>query len=371
MKKYQSYCVLLIALLFGGTIEAKVDNYVGLYADAGEWSFLPSGSDYKASYGVTGGLGFLYEMQAGDDYLVSQALRLQAGKKYGPTRFLLDVGLGAQAGMTAFMQNSNSEIVLPDQQDLDKKTMTFDYVYEIKDRHDNYKDVCVQVPLMVGVQHRKFYMLVGVKANAHMLTRAHTSAKIDTYGRYKEFDDFRNMPEYQFFTDYALKGVSNAKLKLHADLSLEVGGRLGLVTDAVGFDVPKRTVEYRLAGFVDYGIMDLHTNGTNEALGVPSDPDNPSSMTVTLDKALQYNGSKADYPTYNTYPVYNSTSMMDPLVFNDIMSTKGFADKVTNLVVGIKFTILFQIPEPGQCAICRDAYGISPSPRSGRLQYEE
>ena len=65
--------------------------------------------------------------------------------------------------------------------------------------------------------------------------------------------------------------------------------------------------------------------------------------------------------------------MVDGVVLNDVMSTDGFAKAVNNLVVGLKFTILFQLPEPGTCVICRDAYKKSTPRYGGRrgMKYEE
>ena len=337
VKKLQSYWVLIFALLFCGTIQAKVNHYIGGYAHVGEWTLLPFESAYSASFGVAGGLGFLYE--------------LQAGPTYQPTRFLFDVGVGAQYGMTSFMQSSDANVILENQTDLDG--MQFDYIYEIKDRHDQYTNLAVQVPLMVGVQHRKFYMLAGVKVGANMMTTVNTTATINTYGRYyagdkKVFDDFRNMPEYQFFTDLPQKKSAPASLNLNLDACLEVGGRLGVINYAVGYDVPKRKVECRLAGFVDYGLLDIHVHRDLPSFTVP-----------------------AGYNVEGTSPIYKTRTMVDNLAVNDVMSTPGFAKSVNNLMVGLKFTFLFQLPEPGQCVICRDAYGVSVHPSHGSLKYEE
>ncbi len=346
VKKHQSYWVLILALLLSGTIQAKVNNYVGAYVQAGEWSLLPSGSDFKASYGVAGGLGFLYE--------------LQAGPAYQSTRFLFDVGVGAQYGMTSFKQTSEMNVVLPDQRDLDYDPSAtdhtgtiFDYVYEIKDRHDQYTNLAVQIPLMIGVQHRRFYMLAGVKVDANLMTRANTTANISTYGRYysddkQVFEDFRNMPDYQFFTNLPQKKSAPATFNLNVNASLEVGGRLGTINYAVGYDVPKRTVECRLAGFVDYGILDIHVHRELPGFTTP-----------------------VGYNIEGTKPIYNNTSMVDHLQVNDVMSTPNFADKVNNFMVGLKFTVLFQLPEPGKCVLCSDAYGTSINPRHGGLQYDE
>ena len=335
VKKHPSYWVLLFALVLCIPVSAKVNNYVGAYGELGEWTFLPSESMFGPSFGVAGGAGFLYE--------------LQAGPTYGQTRFLFDVGVGLQGGMTAFLQGSDMLVELKEQTDLDGDK--FDYVYEVQNRHDTYNDLALRVPLMIGVQHRKFYMLAGVKIGYHALTKAHTTATVNTFGRYisadgvRIFDEFRNMPDYQFFSDYPLKGSANAKLNLDLDVSFEIGGRIGVVNDAVGYDVPKRKIEYRMAAFVDYGVLDIHTSGTNEGFTSPA--------------------------SYNAREAYNTRTMVENLQVNDIMSTTNFASRVNDLTIGLKFTILFQMPEPGQCVICRDAYRSSVVRRHGRLKYEE
>ena len=348
MKKHQSYWFLLFALLLSTTMQAKVYNYLGGYASVGEWSLLPKGSNYSASFGGVGGIGVLYE--------------LQAGGAYSPTRFLFQVGVGAHGGATNYIQSSSQRAVLYNQLDLDGD-MAFDYVYELNDRHDQYVNVAAQIPLMIGVQHSKFYMLAGAKFSANIWTQSRSTALLTTYGVYNEFDEFRSMPEYQFFDNLPISGGVRTTLKMNVDLSLEVGGRLGLVTNAVGYDVPKRNVEYRLAGFVDYGLMDIHYNREQLALGVRN-PDNPDQI-LPIEGNLSYNSGV-------TSPVYKTNSMVDNLVMNDIMSTTGFAASVNNLVVGLKFTILFQLPESGQCVICRDSYQSSVKSYGGRgVQHEE
>lgn len=334
-KNVKNTVILLLALLLCGSVSAKVNNYVGAYATAAEWTLLPSGSKYSGSLGFAGGIGGLYE--------------LQAGPTYSPSRFLLDVGVGAWGGMTSFMQGSDAIVERLNQHDLQNDL--FDYVYEIHGRKDSYNNIAVQVPLMVGVQHNRFYMLVGAKLNASFWTKTKSTATLNTYGRYAEFGEMRNMPEYQFFENEKIKGGVKTSFNLDVDLSFEIGGRIGVVTDAVGFDVPQRKIEYRLAAFVDYGLFDLHNQGTKDALVTPSYYDiNPSSK---------------DY-------VYKGRSMVDNIVMNDIMSTSGFAKAVNNLTVGLKFTVLFQLQEEGKCVLCRDAYGSSVRRgRRGGVQYEE
>ena len=332
VKKHQSYLVLLLALLLCGSVNAKVNHLVGGYAQIGEWSLIPSQSDYSGSLGVAGGLGFQYE--------------LQAGPKYSEAQFLLDLGVGATMGKTSYMKGSNTTVPLKDQFDLSNKP--FDYIYEIQNRKDNYTNLALHVPIMVGVQYRRFYALAGLKIYANVWTKTGTTAGLATYGQYKDFDDFRNMPEYQFFTNLPQKKSAPATFNLNVNASLEVGGRLGTINYAVGYDVPKRTIECRLAGFVDYGLLDLHVHRELPGFTTP-----------------------VGYNIEGTKPIYNNDSMVRNLQVNDVMSTPNFADKVNNFMVGLKFTVLFQLPEPGKCVLCNDAYGTSINPRHGGLQYDE
>jgi hypothetical protein len=154
----------------------------------------------------------------------------------------------------------------------------------------------------------------------------------------------------QYFTDLPIEGGIKTTFNLDIAASLEIGGRLGLVTDGMaGFDVPKRKVEFRLAGFVDYGLLDIHFKRDAGALITPS--------------------------TYSIDATRKTNPMVDPeyLQMNDIMSTANFADKVNSLLVGLKFTVLFQLPEDGKCVICQDNYRSSVRHYSSRrgMQYEE
>ena len=60
--------------------------------------------------------------------------------------------------------------------------------------------------------------------------------------------------------------------------------------------------------------------------------------------------------------------------YNPVLDKPVFGDKfVRYLFVGVKFTILFELPKPGECVICRDSY--LPTYKSGRrgrgVKYEE
>ena len=335
VKKLQTYRLLLVLMLICGTVEAKVSNYFGIYAQGGEWSLMPSRSEVGMSLGGAGGAGLVYE--------------LQAGSRYGTTRFLFDVGVGAQGGVTSFRSDIPAQAAVPS---IDLQGEPFDYIYDVTKRTDSYSNLAIQVPLMIGVQSGRFYMLAGVKIDANMLTKAHSTADAVTYGRYAEYGDIRHNPDVQFFDNCRIDSRSNVQMKLGMDLSLEIGGRIGAAADYSGFNAnAESSIEYRLAGFVDYGISDIHY-----ARQLP-----PVQSTAFYD----VNPSSADY-------IYKTTTMVDNAQLTDIMSTNGFASKVNNLVVGLKFTVLFPLPDSSErCAICKDAYGSSVRRRGGGVKYEE
>jgi len=340
MKKHLSYWIVLLLGLLCSPVRAEVENCAGLNVAAGEWSMLPFSSTHQPSVGGAGSLGFTYEMRA--------------GKAYSSTRFLLHTGLNLKGGLTNFGQSAAKDsVALMGQTDLDGDP--FIYVYKLDGRQDKYVGGAVQVPLMIGVQHKRFYMLAGVKVNAYVFMRSITSTNVTTYGVYAAFPQginiLKDKPEYQFFNDIKVDAGKSMGLKLDLDGALEIGCRLGgIVAEESGYDVPRNKVEYRLAAFADFGILDFHTAGNSKPLVTPT--------TYDTDK------SSKNY-------VYNTRSMVDGLEMNDVMSTTGFASSVHNLTVGIKFTVLFQLPDKLPCVICNDTFTRSRSARRTGMKYEE
>ena len=356
VKKHLTYLFLLPIVLLSTPLygETEFNHYAGVYGQLSEWSLMTDNKDYKLSAGFGGAVGGMYE--------------IQLGEQYSPTRFLLNIGVGAQGGMTSFQQSSAMTHTLYNQwtvSEVHTPSKQFDYVYEIQNRHDWYRDISVGAPLMLGVQHKRFYMLAGVKVYYHLLTSTVSTATVSTYGQLPGLDPFRNMPEYQFFEGEKIKGdpVKTA-FNLDVDVSMEIGGRIGYVPSAVGYDVPDRTIEYRLAVFVDYGLFDIRKNkNIYPGTGAAFDPANSLKTPDTYDSDVSSEGY--------VYKNANKT-MLEGIVMNDIMSVDNFASRVNNLMVGLKFTVLFRLPKSGQCVTCRDNYlGTTRSKSRAGVQHEE
>ena len=368
-------------LLFSGSLMAEINHFAGLSLNAGEWSLLPlqkSGENvigtpsptgatpaasvkYKPSLGAAGGLAFQYELQ-------------YKAHSYSPASLLFDVGLGAEGGWTSYPGSTSM---------LDSVTgVDFDggplwYFYDVQNRHDQYINVAVQIPIMLGVQYHHFYGLAGIKVYANTFTKTRSMGQLTTFARfddvtlpepYTHLSDFRDMPEYQFVTGYEIPasglttrgpvtdpttGKKSFVMDIDIAASLELGYRLGFITDEKGFDIPKRKTEYRIAAFADFGIFDWHKAGNEKAVIIPGG-------TYDARSAYSADGS--------------NKSMLEGVVLNDIMQTSVFSDKIVhNLIAGIKFTILFELPKPGECVICHDSYQ-STAKLGGRgrgVKYEE
>lgn len=324
MKNVKTYAILALLSTFSMAMNAQVKNHVGVWVEAGEWSLLTRQSEYQSSIGVAGGVGFLYDLQY--------------------KHLIFNVGIGANYGMTAFNVNANQNQTIENQEDLQRDR--FDYVYELRDRKDNYTNLMLQVPIMIGGQWGRFYCLAGVKAGLSFLTESHTRGTLTTYGVYEKFDPFRNMPEYQFFEGLAVnKKVPVDFNFFNLDVCAEIGARLGYMTTARGYDIRQSTVQYRLGLFVDYGIFDLHKEGELPSLTVPNH--------------------------YDAVAAYKTTTMVDGMTTNDVMSTSNFAKSVNNLLIGLKFTVLFELPEPKNCVICRDSNISSVRRRKGGTKFDE
>lgn len=149
------------------TVSLSTTNHVGAYAQFGEWTLVDG-----LTVGVSGSMGFMYE--------------LRVGRTYSPTRFLFDMGLGAGGRYT---------------------TST------------NYGYVMIRVPVLAGMQYKRFYFLAG--------------GKFDVIP--KEFPQTSQSP-------------------FDVNVSAEIGFRMGTVSTGTGYDVPRSKRDYRLAAYIDSGV---------------------------------------------------------------------------------------------------------------------
>ena len=237
---------------------------------------------------------------------------------------MFDAGLGVNSAKTRF-KVPDAEYALRNV--IDSEGEVFDYVFDVKDRRDAYWVSSVQIPVMLGGQWGKFYFLAGAKFDMALLVGTNVKASISTIGKYERYiDPLRNIPSQGFVDNTPWEQNGIVSFKPGVTGSAEIGMRLGPVYHATGYDVPRQKVQYRIALFGDYGILDTHREGDAPLMHVPA--------------------------------AYNAKEPMTGLVATDLMSSKEMKDRMGHFqsyMVGVKFTVLFLLPEKKACVICKDS----------------
>ncbi|MBR3648566.1 MAG: hypothetical protein IKN59_09335 [Paludibacteraceae bacterium] len=303
--------VLLLAVLCGysSLLSAQVQHYLGWWAQGGEYSYqavcgaTPTFS-LRTSLGGGGGLGFVYELRAGG-------------------HFLLDVGVGANSVYTRFkvpdMQSTLHNVI-------DSEGEVFDYVFDVTNRKDAYFNTSLQIPLLVGGQWGKFYFLAGAKFDMVMMSLTTTKATVSTLGDYKQYiDPLRNIPSQGFVDGMQWVQKGRASFKPTVLASAEIGMRLGPVYKETGYDVPQQKIQYRLALFADYAVLDQHKAGDQPLLHVPA--------------------------TYSVKDPLQGMHATDVMSSREVESLKG---RFFPMMIGVKFTMLFRVPEKKSCVMCKE-----------------
>ena len=287
----------------------ELKNYMGVWVEGGAASLLTGDHEVANSVGGGGALGFAYELQT--------------------NHFLFNLGAGVKADYNALPIDEyefklKNQGVAPD-------LYTY-YAYSTQ-RKDCYTDVSVHVPVMFGGQWNRFYFLAGVKGDFSVLGLSKIKGQLSVDGQY-------NGQEQMFSETEGFKGLwggesysfsDKTKFNIDVDASVEVGGILGYIQEGTGYDVPKTRTTFKLAVFADYGLLNIH-----------------SSVVTDDSKAGQYPATKC------TTTVGDYTVGPD-MEFIDILNSSEVVNPVHKLFVGVKFTVLFELPKSKGCTICRDS----------------
>lgn len=196
-------------------------------------------------------------------------------------------------------------------------------------RFDNYKDtyhvMYVNFPLLMGAQFaNRFYFLTGAKVGLFFGRESYVKTSYETQGIYGQFiDPFRNMPDH-FFDNYVSPDPKKGNPKNHnlLDFGLNVVASLEMGKVIV----PKKgKAHYRVAGFVDYGVLNIHKN-------------------ITAGQAIDIPPAGAQFVT------------IESLKHNSILASNWALNKSVNpLLAGIKFTVLLDLGNKEPC-VCIPQY---------------
>ncbi len=309
MKKTVKICVLSILLAsFLTPATAQVQHFLGAWAHGGEYSYLAtldrSRFDMSSSLGGGGGIGFAYELRAGD-------------------HFLLNLGVGANTVWTRF-KVPDCQYVMHNV--IDSEGEVFDYIYNVEHRRDAYWVTSLQVPLMVGGQWGRFYFLAGAKFDMAFFTQTTMKADISTIGDYPQYiAQLHNIPQQGFVDNMPWVQQTRIGMKPNVTASFEIGCRLGEIYKETGYDVPSQKVQYRIALFADHGLLDPHIATQNDLMHIPA--------------------------TYNAGNPLTGLNASDVMACKEVSNIMGRFD---TFMIGAKFTVLFRLPKAKSCVICRD-----------------
>lgn len=296
-------------------------RYIGLSANAGEHSWLGTLESGKlsGSYGAGGGLGFHFEAQR-NHFLFT--FGVQGNVHHSVFGSEEQVSFWADDGDPQIAHSYNPSGIYGN----------FTYQYDFYDRKDQYTNVVVQVPLMFGGQFGHFYFLLGAKLQTMTLWgQASAKAMFNSRGIYAGMYPgasgvraFEHMPEHGFFDE---QPIAPQKMGAKFNLNALAAGELGYTTTSRSFlsktSGRMRQYQMRVGAYFDYGLLN----------DCEYRPDGPAYTTPT------YNAATASEDMKNVQMIH-------------LLASANRAEIIRPMQVGVKFTVLFQLPQPKMCVIC-------------------
>lgn len=191
------------------------------------------------------------------------------------------------------------------------------YTYHFTDFGDQYQIAYVNIPLMFGYSNDKIYFLVGGKFGINAFNKYRVTSHLRTTGRYLfAMEDFTDMPDH-FFTDVDLDNSANFNL----DYSL-------IGSAEYGYNLPQGNTDskmrFRVGVFADYGFKNIRFN-------------------------KKYHEGDADGNVI-ILPTAAGSNPLD-VTLNSLMTASevSYQHNFNPLLVGIKLTVLFELPMNESC----------------------
>ncbi len=215
--------------------------------------------------------------------------------------------------------------------DANKQNHTMLYMMDFAKYKEQQNRMSLNIPIMFGAQIKQFYFLAGAKAGLGLLGNYSFKSDVTTMLRDPELiDDMGNMPTHDLKTTPVKYGSS-----LKFGLDVAVSAEFGVCLDEYfpesareyGSGKDKRAISYRVGAFVDYGVMNINNNKAN-------------AMLLNFPGMEDLGNGEFSVPVKNIEQVQN----------HSILATqRGHESSLNSLVVGAKFTVLFQLdkaPKP-------------------------
>ena len=186
----------------------------------------------------------------------------------------------------------------------------------VSDCQDVTHVVDIGIPLYIGWEYKRFYFLAGVMPSMLVYDVAKSSSHLQTYGEYDKYiDDFMSMTNHAFVDD---EMIESRWLSLPYDMKFtghfEVGLRLDEFMTTSGFQSHTRNGRYYLAIYADVGGM--YSFSSNEK---------------PAEHLLHYEETPDEGLKFFVTPALSSSEMNNSVI--------------TPMVVGVKFTCAFALPD--------------------------
>ena len=303
------------------TPDVKLINQIG-----GMGGLLGIGFEYQyKNFIITTGAEFDFKRS----YYKFNSYDLQAGE-------IIDDGTGLPVDIND-IKNGNivgKPIIIDGMVDSDGDPFVMEYNFSKYSEVYNFG--YVNIPLLMGAKFKNgIYFLAGGKFGINVIGFASESATFSGTGIYPQFMDvFGNMPQHNYGNDYKITGNNPFKLDYNITASLEIG-------KIMFFNSKETRWHYRLAVFADYGVGAYFGMNPN-----PKDGKNVLTNVVT-------DGSFIGIPQLSVA----NPNLIEPtqLQLNSLLtSTAAINNKFHPLLVGVKFTLLFDLGNKEPCNCLED-----------------
>ena len=199
---------------------------------------------------------------------------------------------------------------------MDTEGEYFNMHVRVNNSRDRVHVLNANIPLLVGGEWRYFYFMVGPKLSLNVYGATASSADVTTYGEYdRYYDDFYDMINHEFETARPMtSGTLPVKWNMNILAHLEIGGCLNDIPEHKGFRLHQDKVKVYLAGYMDFGVLNLKVAGNGD----------PLFQYRETDQGLQF--------------------YIQPL----LLSNRSDNAVVRNLSLGAKLTLAFPMAEHGK-----------------------
>lgn len=263
---------------------------------------------------IDGSVGYASLVNTSDKLQPGSGVAANFGVGYRLFRNNFLFSIGAEGYYMLNAQSMSGVQVFID--DVDDEGDAYRLTVDAGNGHDVCQSATLNVPILFGGEFKRFYFLVGPKVSYNIWWQTQATAFLSEQAVYTEFEgviaDIQDRFDNMEITK--IKDTPTDSLRWNTDVMahVELGWRLGEVLFQTGADIPKPKIRYYIALYCDFGLLNLRNAGS-------------------LGDRLYYQGTGFDREYFLT-----------PSVLSNEL---GLNTKIHQYNVGIKATILFELPQ--------------------------